>query len=90
MSRMSRSCIVFGGLRRCVLLCVGICLFLSLAPCTDFDLDGSSDSLTTDGLILGPAIPYPIIPTLLLRKPNRERLAPPPAVSTRIARPPIA
>lgn len=64
MFRMSETPASLKLLKRCLLLFVGICLLFSLTPFTDFDFDGSLDSLLTDGLLFVPTQPATIIPTL--------------------------
>ena len=56
------------ALRQFALVCFGVCVVFSLAPCADFDLDGSLDSFATEGFILTAEVPGLELPALLLRQ----------------------
>jgi hypothetical protein len=75
--------------RQFALLCVGVCVVFSLAPSTDFDLDGSCDSFATDGCMMNATAPMLGLPALLFRKPEPHRVQPHQPFSAPIPRPPI-
>lgn len=76
------------ALRQCTLLCCGVCVVFSLAPCADFDLDGSFDSFATDGVLMNTSVPRLALPGALLRQPMSDRVQPAERFSAPIPHPP--
>ena len=89
MFRMSKFFIGSEFFKRCILLCVGICLLFALTPFTDFDLDGSLDSFLTDGFLFIPAQLAAFVPLLFLVSSLSAYLASPKLLSFLIVPPPV-
>jgi|GEM_PF-4760543 len=89
MFRMSKTFASSEFFKRFILICVGICLLFALTPFTDFDFDGSLDSLLTDGLLLIPVQLATIVPTLILASFLTAYLITPRTFSFLIVPPPV-
>lgn len=71
-------------------MCGCVCLLFALTPSTDFDLDGSLDSLLTDGLLVVPTQPAALVPALFSTALLSAYLISPRLLSFLIVPPPIA
>ncbi len=63
------------AIRHCTLLCCGVCVLFSLAPAADFDLDGSFDTLSTDGCMVNAAPSFELL-ALLPRQATPDQVRP--------------
>ena len=88
MSRTSSGSFARQTLRQCALVCFAVCVVFSLAPCADFDLDGSFDSFATDGFLMNASVPGIELPALLLRQPVPNRFCPAEPFAASIPHPP--
>lgn len=75
-------------LKKCLLLCFGVCLLFSLTPFTDIDSDGEFDSFATDSLILGPALSVVVLSAFCFGRFLSARLVTPKLFSFLIVPPP--
>lgn len=64
-------------LKKCLLLCFGVCLLFSLTPATDFDFDGEFDSFATDSLILSSVLSVVVLPAFCFGRFLSVRFVPP-------------
>jgi len=90
MSRISKPSANSELLKRCILLCMGVCLLFALTPFSDFDFDGSLDSFLTDSLLLVPAQPATIVPVLFSTRFLTAYLISPELLPFLIVPPPVA
>ncbi len=90
MFRMSKYSVAHMHLRQWLLVCLGVCLCLSLAPCADQDCDGLQDYSEKDELLLSAASSYAAACTLLLELPGPEQPALRRASTSPIPRPPTS
>ncbi len=89
MSRMSKLPMAKLQLRQWLLLCLGLCLCLSLAPCADLDCDGFQDYSEQDDFLVTAAGSYAAASTLLLELPGPEQAVLRRASTSPLPRPPI-
>ncbi len=75
MFRMSKYSVPRLQLRQWLLVCLGVCLCVSLAPCADPDYDGMQDYSEQDEFLLMAASSYAAVCTLLLELPGPEQPA---------------
>jgi hypothetical protein len=52
-------------LNRMILILIGVCLVVGLAPSIDFDFDGMLDSILTEGMLMIPILAVLALPDLL-------------------------
>ena len=88
MSRTSSESCPRQTLRQCALVCFAVSVVFSLAPCADFDLDGSFDSFATDGFLMNAAVPGFELPSSLLLLPAANRFRPAETLAASIPHPP--
>jgi hypothetical protein len=88
MFKMSKPLSTVYLFRGCMLFCAGVGLIFSLTPFIDFDLDGSLDSLVTDGIILTPVL-VTLLSLFLTSKPMNSLSPSPQYFSCMIVPPPV-
>ncbi len=90
MFRMSKHSAAQLQLRQWLLVCLGVCLCLSLAPCADLDYDEMQEYSEQDELLLTAASSCAAACTLLLELPGPEQPALRRASTSPIPRPPTS